>query len=208
MASIPNPQTFPSRPGEPPWEIALLFPTQGSWSEEEYLALHTNRMVELAGGCLEVLPMPTILHQLIVQFLYKRFEAHIEATVGGIVVVAPCPTKLFDGTYREPDIVYMAASRAVDLERYPIGADLVVEVVSEGAEARKRDLETKRKEYARASIAEYWIIEPEDRKVTVLALSGSEYEVASESDSDGSVASRLLSGFEINLREMFAAAKA
>jgi Uma2 family endonuclease len=208
MASIPNEHTSPSQPGEPPWEIALLFPTQGNWSEEEYLALHTNRMVELARGCLEVLPMPTILHQLIVQFLYEQLKSFVKDGVGGLVLVAPCPVKLFDGTYREPDIVYLAADREVDRKQYPIGADLVVEVVSEGPEARKRDLKTKRDEYAQAGIAEYWIVEPESKNLTVLGLRGDEYQVADEAGIDGSVESQLLSGFKVSVREMFDAAEA
>jgi hypothetical protein len=45
--------------GDPAWPVALLFPLQGDWTEEDYLALDTNRMVEFVDGCLEILPMPT-----------------------------------------------------------------------------------------------------------------------------------------------------
>ncbi len=41
---------------EPAWEVAHLFPAQGHWSEEEYLALNTNRLVEFDQGVIEVLP--------------------------------------------------------------------------------------------------------------------------------------------------------
>ena len=39
----------PAGLGEPSWGIALLFPSQGQWSEAEYLALQkrTNQLVEL-----------------------------------------------------------------------------------------------------------------------------------------------------------------
>ena len=64
----------PRQPSEPEltWEIARLFPAQGDWSEEEYLALDTNHFVEYSDGFLEFLPMPTIFHQLILQFLYRE----------------------------------------------------------------------------------------------------------------------------------------
>src|SRR5712692_7578885 len=42
---------------EPTWEIAHLFPDQGTWTEGEYLALDTNHLIELSNGRLEVLPM-------------------------------------------------------------------------------------------------------------------------------------------------------
>jgi hypothetical protein len=42
---------------------------QGLWSEEEYLALETNHLVEFSDGYLEVLPMVTLFHQRIVDYL-------------------------------------------------------------------------------------------------------------------------------------------
>jgi Uma2 family endonuclease len=202
MASMPDDGVAHSGFGEPPWEVALLFPAQGNWTEDEYLALEASRMVELADGSVEVLPMPTILHQLIVQFLYRRLEQFVRETIGGMVLVAPCPVKLFDGTYREPDVVYLAADRAVDRKRYPIGADLVIEVVSDGPEARRRDWETKRCEYARAGIAEYWIVDPDDWRVAVLELSDGEYRIASEAKIEGTATSRMLAGFSIKVAEL------
>ena len=41
---------IPSKNGQPAWEAAYLHPPQGSWSEEEFLKFHTNRMAELADG--------------------------------------------------------------------------------------------------------------------------------------------------------------
>lgn len=48
---------------EPAWDIARIFPRQGTCSEEEYLALETNRLVECSHGHIEKLPMPTQSHQ-------------------------------------------------------------------------------------------------------------------------------------------------
>ena len=67
------------QPGEPAWEVALLFPNQGAWSEEEYLALNGNRLVEFSHGFIEVLPMPTTTHQLIVVFLFDALRAFVAA---------------------------------------------------------------------------------------------------------------------------------
>ena len=35
-------------PGEPTWDVTRLFPTQGNWSESDYLALDTNQPVEFS----------------------------------------------------------------------------------------------------------------------------------------------------------------
>ncbi len=57
--------------------------------------------------------------------------------------------------------------------QYVSGADLVMEVVS--PDDPDRDTETKRKEYARAGIREYWIIDPRDQSILVLVLEGKRY---------------------------------
>ena len=64
--------SFPVGIGEPAWDVARLFPNQGYWSEVEYLALNGNHLVEFSDGWVEVLPMPTMTHQLIVAWLYGR----------------------------------------------------------------------------------------------------------------------------------------
>ena len=56
------------------------------WSEEEYFALDTNQLVEYSDGFLEFLPMPTIFHQLILQYLYEKLESFVTAEKLGTVV--------------------------------------------------------------------------------------------------------------------------
>src|SRR3954454_3526682 len=67
-----------------------LLPAQGSWSDEGYLWLTggTNRLIEFTDGYIEVLPMPTPLHQNILQFLFLTFLDYIHPR-GGKVHFAP-----------------------------------------------------------------------------------------------------------------------
>lgn len=194
----------PSKKGEPAWEVALLFPNQGEWSEEEYLALDTNRLVELADGFLEVLPMPTLLHQLIVKFLHRLLDAFVVARGQGEALFAPLPVRLGPRWFREPDIVYLRPERMKKLRGQPEGADLVMEVVSEGAENRERDLETKRAEYAEAGIAEYWIVDPEEKRITVLTLDGKTYREHGVFRPGATATSVLLPGFGVPVEQVFA----
>lgn len=41
-------ERLPETWGEPTWSIAHLFPTQGTWTVEEYLALDTNHLVDFS----------------------------------------------------------------------------------------------------------------------------------------------------------------
>jgi Uma2 family endonuclease len=72
-------QTSVVEAAEPTWEIAHLFPPQGAWSEEGYLALPTNHLVEFSDGYIEVLPVPSQSHQWIVLFLVlPGFEVAVD----------------------------------------------------------------------------------------------------------------------------------
>ena len=90
-------------------------------------------------------------------------------------------------------------------EQFWHGADLVMEVVSPDAESHIRDHTTKRADYAEASVAEYWIIDPQEKKILVLKLSGGEYVVNGEFAA-GRAESALLAGFSVDVEGVWAAA--
>jgi Uma2 family endonuclease len=124
----------PHRPrrGEPAWDMALLFPVQGQWTEGEYLSLceKTNWLIELNDGILEVLPMPKPYHQRIAQFLFNLLESFVIATRAGEVFIAPLPVRLWEEQMRQPDVVFLRHGRISDPEEPPEGADLAIEIVS------------------------------------------------------------------------------
>jgi len=184
--------------------VALLFPEQGNWCAEDYLALPDNRLAELSEGCLEVLPMPTTTHQWITLFLYRALESLVWARLG-LVLVAPLRIELWPGKFREPDVVFMLnKNRHRAREEFWNGADLVMEVVSDDPESRRRDLITKRAEYARAGISEYWIVDPHRQQITVLRLQGKKYVVHGTFKPGQQARSRLLGGFTIDVSAVFA----
>lgn len=130
---------------ESAWDIATLFPLQGTWSEEDYLIL-PNRMLY--------------------EFISTRYL--------GTLLIAPIRVRLWRGKFREPDLVFMRSDH--DQRRHESfweSADIVVEVVS--PDDPRRDLVTKREEYARARIPEYWIVDPDAHRITVLRLEDETY---------------------------------
>jgi len=202
MMSITIPQ-IPSANGEPAWEAAFLLPSQGQWSEADFLKFHTNRMAELVDGRLEILPMPTLKHQRILIWLLDTFRKTVSDQPKATVLLAPLPTRLFPGTIREPDLLYIAPENAPgpDVD-YPTRIDLALEIVSPGSEARTRDYEHKRRDYARAGIAEYWIVDPQEDQVTVLVLQDNHYVEHGVFQMGDEATSVLLPGLRIDVRAM------
>jgi Uma2 family endonuclease len=207
--SLPTPQS-PIIVGQPAWDVALMFPMQGGWTEDDYLsvALSENWMVEYSDGCIEVLPMPTIEHQLIVKFLLKALESFTEPRSLGVVLFAPLPLKTVPRSYREPGLIFnFTENHAKRGDKYYTGADLVMEVVSEDRRSHERDYDKKREDYAKANIPEYWIVDPQSQRVTVLALEGSQYVEHGVFLTGMNATSRLLDGFSVNVDAIFAAAR-
>lgn len=191
--------------GEPAWEIAHLFPVQGEWTVEEYLALETNQLVEFSNGFVEVLPMPSPPHQRIVFFLQRMFWAFITGHGLGEVLSAPLPVELWSKKFREPDLVFVSKEKlAHQSAKFWRNVDLVVEVVS--PDDPERDYRDKRQEYARAGIAEYWIVDPQQKLVTVLVLHDEAYHLHAELKPGMQVNSVLLAGFTVPISDIFAAA--
>jgi len=191
-----------TKPRKPAWDVAALLPSQGEWTEDEYLFLPTNRLVEFSDGRLEVLPVPTRLHQKIVAYLYKLLAAYVEKHGSGEVFFAALPVRLRPGKWREPDVIFVRAENKKALEgEFLYGADLVMEVVSN--KNRNRDLILKRREYALAGIPEYWIVDPQRQTIMVLRLKGKAYVVHGEYRKGQHALSAHLSGFEVNVEKAF-----
>jgi Uma2 family endonuclease len=178
---------------------------QGLWTEAQYLKIsdQTNHLIEFTDGVIEVLPMPTSEHQRIVAFLYRTLYALLQ-TSGAIVLFAPLRVQIRPGKFRVPDLVVLldeADSRNQDA--FWLGADLVVEIVS--PDQPQRDLENKPLDYTEAAIPEYWIVNPLDRTISVLTLTGEDYAVHGVFQDDDQATSALLPGFVVSVRSVFGA---
>ncbi|MCA9186692.1 MAG: Uma2 family endonuclease [Pirellulaceae bacterium] len=184
------------------WDIARLFPPQGQWSEGSYLSFteSLNQLVEVVDGRVEVLEIPTKSHQKIVQYLLQLVLAFLSDRRLGDAISAPYRIRLRDQTFREPDIVvYLNEHLSQFGERYGEGADLVMEVVSGDSASRVRDYEDKRRDYSQAGITEYWIVDPDQSKIVVMKLEGSDYTTLGEFAVGDEAVSELLSGFRVDV---------
>lgn len=180
-----------------------ILPPQGRWSEEEYLVLtdHGNRLIEFTDGYLDVLSTPTDRHQSLLKFLFLAFFHFVEPR-GGAVRFAPLRLRIRSGKFREPDLLLLlSASDSRRQDRFWLGADLALEVVSE--DKPERDLVDKRGDYAEGLVPEYWIVNPRTESVTVLRLQGDGYEETGTYQRGEIARSALLPGFTVPVAALF-----
>ena len=183
--------------------LAELFPAQGEWTEDAYLALDTNRIVELSDGNLEIHDMPTYLHQLILGRLFLAVSLYLVNAKIGRVAFSPLPVRLWPGKIREPDLVFMSATHRDRIGNQFWGVpDLVAEVVSESNPNLDRKI--KKDEYAKAGVPEYWIVDPVGQTVEVYKLEGEIYTLREALQVGDTLISSQLPGFSLELAELFA----
>jgi len=162
---------------------------------------------ELARGVLEVSNIPDDLHGVIVWALYRAIAAYdqshpnrIHRVGGGSEFHFTMPAMI---SGRHPDVAVTLRGTPKDSRgRRP--ASFAIEVVSEGKEARYRDYVTKRQEYLAYGLREYWIVDPELKRVTLLIRDGDTW-VERIATGDQSATSVVLPGFVVALADLWPA---
>jgi Uma2 family endonuclease len=106
-----------------------------------------------------------------------------------------------------PDVVWVSHARRAALEQADEklhgGPELVVEVLSPGAENARRDREIKLGLYGRRGVDEYWLLDPSLRNVYVYRRQGYALVLAAELDHAAILTSPLLPGLAAPVTRLF-----
>lgn len=150
---------------------------QGEYTLEDYYALTGNRRAELIDGVLYFLTAPSPKHQVIQNAIWRTIDDYIHKNEGKCFsTTAPCDVQLReekDEIY-EPDI-FVVCDRGKIHKKCVIGApDLVIEILSPST--KRKDMILKLAKYTEAGVREYWIVDPEEKKILVYPP-GEEFEV-------------------------------
>jgi Uma2 family endonuclease len=184
----------------------IVLKTEG-FSVEDYLSLDRPYLLEYVDGSLQVLPKPDALHQAIAFVLANMLVSYATSDNDARVKLSPFPVYLNEKKYREPDVCFM---RGINAQRrnkkFWVGADLVVEVISESN--RDHDFQTKMHDYAAAGIPEYWIIDPEQNTVHIHRLIEGGYTLHGKFEIGAIATSPLLPGLSVDVAELFRQAAA
>lgn len=137
-----------------------------------------------------------------ISFLIRRY---LEGNPIGLVFATP-GLILTEMSGVIPDIVFFRHERSQDIisgERLTGAPDLVVEILSPGAENVRRDRIAKRQLYARHCVAEYWMVDPEKRALEVYRLQEGALELVATLKDEDEVSSPFLPGFSCATSAIF-----
>ncbi len=142
---------------------------QGEYTVEDYLALPDDKRYELIDGVLYDMASPTGVHQLITGYLYYRLMSCAdEHDMPCLPCIAPLDVQLDkdNKTMVQPDVLICCDTSQGVAKRVYGAPDFAAEVLSPST--RRKDIFIKMSKYKDAGVREYWMIDPDKEKVTVI----------------------------------------
>jgi Uma2 family endonuclease len=161
---------------------------------------------ELIDGEHYVTPSPATIHQQLVGRLHLTLGNWLQRHPIGEVFLAPLDVVLSLHDVVEPDLLVVLSDQTdIVTAAHVRGAPaLVIEVLSPGT--RRRDTGLKQRLYDRAGVREYWLVDPDERTVTVCrrSMDGALSTDAPLRHADAAVLrSSVLPGFSLPLNQLF-----
>lgn len=159
---------------------------------------------ELLEGDLYVTSACTPSHQRIVRRLASILGAYADEHGVGEVLTAPIDVVLSPTDVVQPDIVVVRTGRLTIIGAEAIQGvpDLIIEVLSPATAARDRG--RKKDTYERFGVADYWILDPENRTLEMYHLEGRAYRMAASVEQDVRHAA-LFPGLAVDLNSLWRA---
>jgi Uma2 family endonuclease len=160
---------------------------------------------ELIEGELFVSRAPGLNHQRILSNLLVAIRTYLDRHPIGEVV--PGPGVIFSEISAViPDLLFMSyenRDRIVLADRIKGAPDLVIEILSPGAENSRRDRIAKRRLYGKYAVREYWLVDPETRNIEVYSLHGETMRLLAGYSDSQELISDLLPGFVCRVESIF-----
>jgi Uma2 family endonuclease len=160
---------------------------------------------ELIEGELFVSCSPGLTHQIVSDNLVFLLRGFLKQNRIGTAVSTPgLVLSEYSGVI--PDIVYFGnvnRARVVSGEGLTSAPDLVIEILSKGAENTRRDRVVKRQLYAKHRVPEYWIIDCHRRAIEIYRFEGRSLELAVTFEINDELSTNALPGFSCSVSEIF-----
>lgn len=142
---------------------------QGDYTAQDRDMLPEDIRTELIDGVIYDMAAPKSVHQIIVGEIFNQLYNQIEKC-GKDCLVFTAPSDVWltgdDKNIFQPDIYVICDLNMVDADGWTRGAPpFIVEVLSPST--RSRDILLKAYKYYRAGVHEYWIVDPDKKRILV-----------------------------------------
>lgn len=160
---------------------------------------------ELIEGELFVSRSPSLTHQSVSGNFFHSIKSYlIEHPIGEIWATPGVIFSEFSGVI--PDLVFVCRERLDEIasgDRITGAPDLVIEIMSPGAENERRDRLAKRQLYGKHGVKEYWIVDFEKRTIEVYVLGGQTLQLLSVLTENDEITSPVLPGYRAKVEMVF-----
>lgn len=165
-AAVPYGVPYPGAPGDP---------NQGNYTLDDYYALPDERRVELIDGVIYDMSCPLRVHQAILGQLHLQLAPCVEQHPECELFFAPADVRLDNDnrTILQPDLYITCGKNETDKRRFNGAPDFIIEILSPSN--RKHDMFLKLGKYRNAGVREYWIVDPQGKKVMVYRFENDEF---------------------------------
>ena len=160
---------------------------------------------EIIEGELLVSRAPTLTHQSVSMKLAVSINIYLSQNPIGKVWATP-GVIFSESSGVIPDLVFVSNERIPEIasgERITAAPDLVIEIVSPGAENERRDRIAKRQLYGKHGVKEYSVVDPEKRNIEIYSLEGQTLKPSAVYAERDDLASSVLPGFSCSVDSIF-----
>jgi Uma2 family endonuclease len=161
---------------------------------------------EIIEGELFVSCSPSLTHQSVAGNFYLSVKTYlIENPIGEIWMTPGVIFSEYSGVI--PDLVFVSRERRAEIasgDRVTGAPDLVIEIVSPGADNERRDRLVKRQLYGKYGVKEYWIVDFHNRTIEVYVLQGQMPQLQSILTEEDELTSSVLPGYRCKVETIFA----
>ena len=160
---------------------------------------------ELINGILVKKSAPQPRHQRISGNVFDLMRQFIKKNSLGEIFYAPIDVFLDKENVPQPDLVFVFNDRSsiIDDKDGILGVpDLVVEIISPSS--IRLDRVDKKELYESFCVPEYWLIDPQNTAIEIFYFQNGRYKsIAFANELSEKIASTVLTGFEVNLSDIF-----
>jgi len=172
----------------------------------DYLKWEGQERFQLINGEVFQMASPSVAHQALLMVLSAKFDNWLQGK-SCRAFASPLDVRLFpredksDNTVVQPDLLVVCDKSKLGKGSVDGAPDLVIEIVSPSN--THSELFLKFNYYLKAGVREYWVIDPDMKKVVVHIYENGRY-ISSNYEDNESIPVSVLPGLEISLEELWA----